>query len=90
MPRRRCDVWHGMGTSTLLAQALTSSFGLPFLSQLFQFDSTLQNDKKEKSRVNCLELGSGLGWVSVVHHRRMSSYHVANLVVQKLSVQTFF
>jgi len=57
------DGTHGMvwASGTLLAQALTSSFGLEFLSRMFQFNRSLSKDTKEKSHVNCLELGSGLG-----------------------------
>ncbi|KAL7528943.1 hypothetical protein ACHAXR_002709 [Thalassiosira sp. AJA248-18] len=50
-------VW---ASGTLLAQALTSSFGVQFLSRLFQFD-TIQSNSNDERRVKCLELGSGLG-----------------------------
>lgn len=50
-------VW---SSGTILAQALTSSFGLQYLSRFFP-RGALQRDGGEGIAVRCLELGSGLG-----------------------------
>lgn len=62
------DGTHGMvwASGTVLAQALTSSFGLEFLKEMFsRCDDSLHehgnNQSIARRNLNCLELGSGLG-----------------------------
>ena len=53
------DGTHGMvwPSGRLLAQALTSSFGIEYLNSLFQLDT----QDTQNRNIACLELGSGLG-----------------------------
>mmetsp|Transcript_50702 Transcript_50702/g.108037 ORF Transcript_50702/g.108037 Transcript_50702/m.108037 type:complete len:503 (-) Transcript_50702:120-1628(-) len=60
--RNEGDGTNGMAWSsgTLLAQALTSSFGIQYLRRFIQAE-TLQKGGQEGVTIRCLELGSGLG-----------------------------
>jgi hypothetical protein len=74
------DGTHGMvwPSGILLAQALTSSFGLRFLSTL------LRANENETCHLNCLELGSGLGVCGLALAHALSSCCRSDSTTDKL------